>query len=73
MFQVLLIDGLTNIVKYARCISQVAKLDHNYIHFSCHRYKETTCLDTVPAFDLPLNYKIKEVNFLVSGICSQCL
>jgi Fur family ferric uptake transcriptional regulator len=70
LHKIMTADG---IVKYARCKSCVAKHDHNHIHFSCQRCNETTCLETVPAFNLPLNYQIMEVNFLVSGVCPQCL
>lgn len=64
------VDG---VVKYAGCHSCSTKHNHNHIHFSCQKCKTVTCLDDVePSFMLPKNYKVRELNFTVSGLCPQC-
>ena len=61
-------------VKYAGCHNCSEKHYHNHIHFSCQQCNSVTCLqDVEPLFTLPKQYKINEVNFMVSGICPQCL
>jgi len=61
-------------LKYARCHSCSIVHKHNHIHFSCERCKSVTCLEDVePTFKLPKNYKVSQVNFMVSGLCPLCL
>lgn len=62
-------------VKYASCHHNHEEHHHihNHIHFSCEKCHSVTCLDSVePNFIIPENYLIKEVNFSLSGICSNC-
>jgi len=60
-------------VKYASCTSCNTKHHHDHIHFSCELCKTVTCIEEVePSFKLPENYKVKEVNFTVSGVCPEC-
>ncbi|MEK6495366.1 Fur family transcriptional regulator [Myroides odoratimimus] len=61
-------------IKYAICQHcTIEKHNHNHIHFTCERCLNTTCLTEVePSFTLPKNYKIKSVNFTISGICPEC-
>lgn len=64
------IDGVT---KYASCNSKGEIHSHNHIHFSCEKCKSVTCLDNVePNFKVPKDYKVKEVNFTLSGLCPNC-
>lgn len=66
------VDG---VVKYAACHTCEDKHHHHHdhIHFSCEKCKKVTCLDTImPEFNLPKDYKLKSVNFTVSGLCPQC-
>ncbi|WP_310556439.1 transcriptional repressor [Flavobacterium sp.] len=64
------------IVKYASC-NHMHKDDthtHNHIHFNCEKCLAVTCLDNVvPSFKLPENYKIKEMNFTLTGLCPNCI
>jgi Fur family ferric uptake transcriptional regulator len=47
--------------------------DHHHIHFHCDECGEVVCLDhVIPEFKLPRKYKMREVNFSVSGVCPQC-
>lgn len=48
--------------------------DHEHVHFKCESCGRTICIDEVslPKIKLPEGYVNKEVNLLVTGICSQC-
>lgn len=61
-------------VKYASCRhSDTKHHSHNHIHFSCEKCHTVTCLEDIePSFIIPTKYKVKEVNFTVSGICPEC-
>lgn len=62
-------------VKYASCHhhSDTEHHNHNHIHFSCEKCHTVTCLEDVePTFVMPKKYKVKDVNFTVSGLCPQC-
>jgi Fur family ferric uptake transcriptional regulator len=66
------VDG---VVRYAGCqtCDEGHGHHHNHVHFSCIQCKSVTCLDDViPEFKLPRKYKVKEVNFTVSGLCPAC-
>ena len=61
------VDG---VIKYAECHDCEKQHHHNHVHFSCEKCKSVTCLEDVePTFKLPQEYKIKEVNFTLSGLC----
>lgn len=66
------IDGT---VKYAACHDcDSAAHHHNHLHFNCERCESVTCLEDVePSFNLPKGYKMYKSNFMVSGVCPQCL
>lgn len=68
------IATVEGIIKYAICQQcTLEKHNHNHLHFTCERCQNTTCITEVePSFVLPKNYKIKNVNFTVSGICPEC-
>ncbi|WHT39016.1 MULTISPECIES: transcriptional repressor [Myroides] len=61
-------------IKYAICQNcTLEKHNHNHLHFTCERCQTTTCITAVePSFTLPPTYKIKSVNFTISGICPEC-
>jgi Fur family transcriptional regulator, ferric uptake regulator len=62
-------------VKYASCNHNHDNHIHihNHIHFNCEKCLAVTCLDSVvPEFSLPENYKVKEINFTVTGLCPNC-
>lgn len=69
--RVVTIDG---VVKYAGCHGCSVTHHHDHhLHFSCEKCKSVTCIENVyPAFSLPRKYKVKDVNFMVSGLCPQC-
>jgi Fur family transcriptional regulator, ferric uptake regulator len=72
--KILNVDG---VVKYAGCHSCAESHshshNHNHIHFSCQKCKSVICLEDVkPIYTLPKNYKVSEMNFMLSGFCPQC-
>ncbi|MFN4233197.1 MAG: Fur family transcriptional regulator [Bacteroidia bacterium] len=66
------VDG---VVKYAAChtCEDEHHHRHDHVHFSCEKCKKVTCLDAViPQLNMPKEYKINSVNFMVSGYCPNC-
>jgi Fur family ferric uptake transcriptional regulator len=64
------IDGVVN---YASCKNCETEHTHNHMHFSCEKCKSVTCLDDIePSFKLPQGYAVKEINFVLSGLCPSC-
>ncbi|AIM38380.1 Fur family transcriptional regulator [Sphingobacterium sp. ML3W] len=68
------IANIDGIVKYAACHDcSATKHHHDHLHFSCEQCHTITCLEDIePTYKVPEKYKVKEVNFTVSGICPQC-
>ncbi|MEZ7837771.1 MAG: transcriptional repressor [Flavobacteriales bacterium] len=61
------------VIKFASCQSCSSEHSHNHIHFSCQKCKSVTCLEDVePTYKLPKNYKVSEMNFTLSGLCTHC-
>ncbi len=62
--------------KYALCSTSCVGGDHrhDHIHFHCRICETTTCLEQkIPSkLQLPLNYAIEEMEFVVRGICDRC-
>ena len=62
------------VIKYATCTSCSEKHNHNHAHFSCEKCKTVTCLQNVePVYKLPEKYLVNEANFVLSGLCPNCL
>jgi Fur family ferric uptake transcriptional regulator len=65
--------NLEGVTKYASCHHINDTHSHNHVHFSCQNCGSVTCLDNVePAFKMPNDYIIREVNFTLSGLCPNC-
>jgi Fur family transcriptional regulator, ferric uptake regulator len=47
---------------------------HEHVHFKCEKCNETICLDhvSIPSFQIPNGYLVKNVGLLVQGICKKC-
>jgi Fur family ferric uptake transcriptional regulator len=63
-------------IKYGLC-SETCNTDQHHdqhVHFKCRECGKTSCLDdiSVPSFVLPNDYKLEEINILVTGVCGQC-
>ncbi|BAV09589.1 Fur family transcriptional regulator, ferric uptake regulator [Filimonas lacunae] len=65
-----------NSVKYALCKDECSAGHHHddHVHFVCDNCGITYCLDhvTVPKVQLPKGFQGKQVDVIVSGICSSC-
>ncbi len=64
-------------VKYASCNHKYenhSHSHHHHVHFNCEKCLAVTCLDNVePVFKIPENYKVKEMNFTLTGLCPNCI
>ncbi|WP_419870412.1 Fur family transcriptional regulator [Chryseobacterium sp. CT-SW4] len=66
------VDGVVN---YAKC-HNCEKNDHhhNHLHFNCEECHTVTCIENmVPDVVLPKDFLVKSYNFVVSGICANCV
>lgn len=48
--------------------------DDRHPHFRCLRCGRTICLldQRIPKVDLPEGYQVQQVNYVITGICSEC-
>jgi len=65
-------------IKYAAChlcsFAEKEPHTHGHVHFCCEKCNCVTCLENVePNFQLPKNYRVTEMNFILSGICPNCM
>lgn len=67
------VDG-SGSVKYEVCHSDHHSLDDLHVHFHCEKCENTFCLSNVkvPDIDLPQGFVLKNVNYVVTGICDKC-
>ncbi len=69
------IDDGTGMTKYALCLEGCeCNPEDLHVHFHCNNCKETFCVtDTgIPLVQLPMNFKLEEINMVIKGICSSC-
>ncbi|WP_294743357.1 transcriptional repressor [uncultured Prevotella sp.] len=64
-------------VRYELCHSHDGH-DHDddqHVHFYCERCHRTFCLSDIPipAVELPLGYRLSSINYMVKGLCPECL
>ena len=64
--------------RYALCVNETCLNEshqHEHIHFDCEVCGIVKCLDNVllPEIQLPSNYKVSELQFVVKGVCPNCL
>ena len=67
-------DGSSS-TKYELCDCHHADNSHDFhVHFRCEICGETICLTElkVPIVQLPEGYRIHEINYVISGVCSNC-
>ncbi len=64
------------VVKYASCSTNCSEHSHHddHVHFKCEVCLQTVCLHDVPVqhFNLPLGFKAKEYQLLITGVCDKC-
>lgn len=69
------IATLDGTIKYASCNHQNENHTHSHqhIHFNCEKCLSVTCLENVePIFKISEKYKVKEMNFTLTGLCPNC-
>lgn len=61
-------------MKYEVCTSHGDHHDDLHVHFRCLECGETICLLglEVPVVELPSGYRVKEVSYVVTGVCAKC-
>lgn len=72
------VDDGSGSVKY--CVCDCCDGDHDHIHHQHHVHitcvvcKKTFCLKklTVPLVNIPKDFVVEEINYVVKGVCSKC-
>ncbi|MCH5228768.1 MAG: transcriptional repressor [Muribaculaceae bacterium] len=61
-------------VKYELCKCSDEFHDDEHVHFRCEQCGLTICLPTVrvPRVKIPEGYKIKDINYVITGVCNRC-
>ena len=62
-------------VRYELCHRHdVHEDDDLHVHFFCERCQRTYCLEhiSVPKVNLPEDFQMTSVNYLVKGVCAHC-
>jgi Fur family ferric uptake transcriptional regulator len=69
------IDDGSGAIKYSvcsnKCMCEIADL---HPHFFCTKCRQTTCLTNIhiPQVELPENYQLSSINFVLKGVCDKC-
>ncbi|AWG25650.1 Fur family transcriptional regulator [Flavobacterium kingsejongi] len=69
------VTGMEGIVQYALCQKCDSALshNHNHVHFNCLKCGKVLCIENAkPQFELPVAFKVEEVQCMVSGTCPDC-
>ncbi len=69
------IDDGTGVAKYALCSNDCdCSPEELHVHFRCEKCQKTYCLPeiAIPSINLPINFKLNEVNVLMKGLCDKC-
>ncbi|NDV46827.1 transcriptional repressor [Paludibacter sp. 221] len=69
------IDDGSGSIKYSVCNPHcTCELNDLHVHFYCNRCKKTFCLESIsiPRVQLPPNFLLNSVNFVMKGLCDQC-
>ncbi len=68
-------DG-TRSLKYEVCHGgNHHSVEDEHVHFYCERCNRVFCLEDtpVPHVEVPESFKVRTVNFMIKGICSDCI
>jgi len=69
------IDDGSGSMKYSVCSKDCScSINDLHVHFACTRCKNTFCLESIsiPKVQLPANFILESVNFVLKGLCDQC-
>ncbi len=70
------IDDGSGSIKYSVCREECqCSLGDLHVHFHCNKCGNTYCMESIsiPQISLPPNFRLESVNFVMKGICAQCL
>lgn len=69
------IDDGCNGVRYELCHATGTMDDDRHVHFHCESCHRTFCLENIPVPQviLPDGYNAESVNYMVKGICPECM
>lgn len=69
------IDDGSGSMKYSICSDDcMCTLGELHVHFTCNQCKNTYCLESIsiPSIQLPEQFLLQNVNFVMKGLCSKC-
>jgi|SRR5690606_20278157 len=69
------IDDGSGSMKYSICSDAcMCTVGELHVHFNCNRCANTFCLESIsiPAIQLPANFLLDSVNFVMKGLCDRC-
>lgn len=73
LHKVIDLNGTAN---YALCVGKCNELAHHdeHFHFNCTNCNQLYCMNDFhfPPFQMPVGFKTKSINLLISGICADC-
>lgn len=67
-------DG-KGIIKYELCHGDhCCSIDDMHAHFYCEKCERVYCFEDVkaPQMDIPSNFQVRSVNYMLKGICPDC-
>jgi Fur family ferric uptake transcriptional regulator len=67
-------DG-SDVVRYELCFSEGEDDSDMHVHFYCESCHRTFCLHEIPIpkVDIPEGYKVVTANYIVRGVCPECM
>ena len=69
------IDDGSGSMKYSVCSDNcMCSIGDMHVHFNCTNCHETFCIENiaVPSVQLPENFLLESVNFVMKGLCNRC-
>ncbi len=69
------IDDGSGSIKYSVCSSDcMCRIKDLHAHFSCNECHRTFCMENVriPSVELPQNFILSSINFVLKGLCDEC-
>jgi len=70
------IDDGSGSIKYSVCRDDCqCSLGDLHVHFHCNKCGNTYCMESIaiPNISLPRNFLLESVNFVMKGVCAQCV
>lgn len=67
-------DGSRSL-KYELCTSSHHSISDQHLHFYCEKCNKVYCFEdiAIPHIVIPASFHVKSVNFMLTGICPECV